>query len=95
MLIEHTTAYAGYCFDFNMKKLIWNRGNLPKYYAEDTYPAIIDQVTFELAQSILQKRRVSSGTKRDPRKRYLFSSVIKCGLCGKKYKRKDRKGKVV
>jgi len=80
--------------DHLSKKLSWNRGNLPKYYAEDTHPAIIDQATFDLAQSILQKRRVRCTTKSDSRNRYPFSSIIRCGICGKKYKRKNRKGKV-
>lgn len=83
-----------YVVDHLSKKLSWNKGNLPKYYAEDTHPAIIDQATFELAQSILQKRRVNSKTYNDPRTRYSFSSIIRCGICGKKYKRKNRKGKV-
>jgi DNA invertase Pin-like site-specific DNA recombinase len=83
-----------YVLDYLSKKLVVNKGNLPKYYAEDTHPAIIDQETFDKAQVILEKRRRLCSTKSDTCNRYPFSGIIKCGICGKKYKRKDRKGKV-
>lgn len=79
--------------DHLSKRLIWNRGNLPKYYAEDTHPAIIDQETFDKAQAILQKRSMKCKAKSGSRNRYPFSSIIQCEICGKKYKRKNRKGK--
>lgn len=63
------------------------------YFAEDTHPAIIDQKTFEKAQAVLEKRRMLCSTKGGSRNRYPFSGIIRCGICGKKYKRKDRKGK--
>lgn len=80
--------------DHLSKKLVWNNGQLPKYYAEDTHPSIIDQETFDKAQEVLQKRRGRCKTKRNTLSRYPFSSIISCEVCGKKYKRKDRKGKV-
>lgn len=80
--------------DHLSKKLVCNKGHLPKYYAEDTHPAIIEQETFDKAQAILQKRSMGCKTKTDTNNLYPFSSVIKCEICGKKYKRKDRKGKV-
>lgn len=81
--------------DHLSKTQVWNRGRVPKYYAEDTHPAIIDQTTFDLAQSILHKRSSHCRTKSDPRNRYPFRSIIHCGVCGKKYNRKNRKGKVI
>ncbi len=79
--------------DHLSKKLIWNKGHLPKFYAEDTHPAIIDQNTFEMAQAILMKRRLECRTNNSTENRYPFSSLIRCEICGKKYKRKVRKEK--
>jgi len=84
-----------YVVDHLSKKLVWNKGNLPKYFAKDTHPAIIDQETFDKAQAVLEKRRILCSTKNDTRNRYPFSGVIQCGICGKKYKRKVREGKAV
>ena len=83
-----------YVVDHLSKKLVHNNGQLPKFYAECTHPAIIDQETFDKAQAILNSRRIKCKTKSSICSRYHFSSLLQCGLCGKKYKRKDRKGKV-
>lgn len=83
-----------YVADHLSKKLIWNKGCLPQYYAEDTHPAIIDLETFDKAQAILNERRMKYKTVNNTRMRYPFSGLIRCGICGKNYKRKDRKGKV-
>ena len=76
------------------KKLVQNKGQLQKYYAQDTHPAIIDQETFAKAQEILSERREACKNKNGSRNRYPFSGLIRCGICGSKYKRKDQKGKV-
>ena len=39
------------------KKLIHNDGQLPKYYAEGTHDAIVDEELFNLAQEILDQKR--------------------------------------
>lgn len=83
-----------YVVDHLSKKLVHNNGQLPKYYAECTHPVIIDQGTFDMAQAVLNSHRVKNKTKSNTCSRYPFSSLLECGLCGKKYKRKDRKGKV-
>jgi len=83
-----------YVADHLSKKLVHNNGQLPKYYAECTHPVIIEQETFDTAHAILNSRRIKSETKNSTCNRYPFSSLLQCGLCGKKYKRKDRKGKV-
>ncbi|MBN2455169.1 MAG: recombinase family protein [Sedimentisphaerales bacterium] len=83
-----------YVVDHLSKKLVHNNGQLPQYYAECTHPAIIDQETFDKAQAILNSRRLKSKTKSSTCSRYPFSSLLQCEICGKKYKRKDRKGKV-
>lgn len=83
-----------FVMDHLSKKLVHNIGQLPRYYAECTHPVIIDQETFDMAQAILNSRRMKGKTKSSTCSRYPFSSLLQCVLCGKKYKRKDRKGKV-
>lgn len=82
-----------YVKDHLTKTLVWNKGNLPKYYAEGTHPAIIYLETFEMAQEILCKNRERylgvSGVYKYP-----FSSKITCGICGKKYRHKNRQGRI-
>ena len=84
-----------YVVDHLTKKLVWNKGNLPMYFAEGTHPAIIDKETFEKAQAVMEQRRRLYGAKGDTRNRYPFSGIIQCEKCGKKYKRKDRDRKAV
>lgn len=82
-----------YVADHLTKKLVWNKGTLPMYYAEDTHPAIIDKETFEKTQAVMEQRSRLYGAKSDTRNRYPFSGIIQCVNCGKKYKRKVRGGK--
>lgn len=79
--------------DHLSKKLILNKGNLPKYYAENTHPAIIDLETFQKAQEIMMKN-IEKYSHGDTRAKYPFTSKILCGICGKQYKHKSRQGKV-
>ena len=75
------------------KKLVRNKGELPKYYAEGTHEAIIDRETFEKAQEVVRAVKAKHCGKRLP-KRYPFTSIIKCGLCGENFKRVTCNGKV-
>ena len=84
-----------YVADHLTKKLVWNKGALPMYFAEDTHPAIIDTETFAKAQAIMEQRSKLYGAKSNTRNRYPFSGIIECGYCGKRYKRKVRDGKAV
>lgn len=90
----HALLQKRFVEDHLTKKLVQNNGQLQKYYAQESHPAIIDQVTFDKAQEILSKRRETSKNKNGSRNRYPFSGMIHCGICGSKYKRKDQKGKV-
>jgi len=98
--ILRNEKYAGnallqkkYVADHLTKKLVWNKGTLPMYFAENTHPAIIDTETFEKAQTVMEQRSKFYGAKSNTRNRYPFSGIIECGYCGKKYKRKVRDGK--
>jgi hypothetical protein len=82
-----------YVKDHLTKTLALNKGNLPKYYAEGTHPAIIEIEIFQKAQQILEKNieRYSGGT---TIRNYPFTSKIVCGICGKKYRHKNKQGRV-
>lgn len=82
-----------YVEDHLTKTVVRNKGVLPKYYAENTHPPIVDEATFQQAQEMMAKNREQSAREKAPR-RHLFTSIIVCGKCGKKYKRKVTKGRV-
>ena len=74
------------------KKLIHNDGQLPKYYAEGTHDAIVDEELFAKAQEILHDLAKRRETLKKP-KLSAFSGMIVCDNCGAKYKRTTSKGK--
>lgn len=59
--------------------MVKNTGQVPSYFVEQSHPAIIDPVTFEMVQSEAARRKREGG-------RYsgvsIFSGKIKCGECG-------------
>ncbi|MEI7539427.1 MAG: recombinase family protein [Candidatus Saccharibacteria bacterium] len=68
-----------YTADFLSKRIEQNKGEIQQYYIENSHPAIIDQETFDLVQSEIQKRR--------PNRRQLnnnspFAAKLICGECG-------------
>lgn len=71
------------------KRLVMNRGELPMYYAEGTHEAIVDEVTFQLAQERL-KELEEANAGRQPPSHSAFSGRITCGQCGGKYRRITR-----
>ena len=74
------------------KKLIHNDGQLPKYYAEGTHDAIVDEELFAKAQGILNELATRRETLKKPTLS-AFSGMIVCDNCGAKYKRTTSKGK--
>ena len=81
-----------YVTDHLSKKLVINKGKLPKYYAEGTHEPIIDLPTFQTAQEIMALRRENRNVKQNPANRYPFSGLIHCPRCGKNYRRVTYKG---
>jgi hypothetical protein len=67
-----------------------NKGELPKYYAENTHPAIVSVETYEQAQLVRLERAVTQGAEKVM---YPFTSKIVCGSCGRHYKRKKGLGR--
>jgi len=73
------------------KKLVKNKGKLPKYYIEDSHPGIISKEIFEKVQDKLDK---NSYNIKKPKKKYVFTGKILCGNCGKNYNRKANHGRI-
>lgn len=70
------------------KKKMINHGELPMYYVENSHEAIIDQETFAKAQEELKHRTAKYPAPTLPRQPYLFTKIIRCGLCGGYFYRK-------
>ncbi|MFX4263137.1 recombinase family protein [Pelotomaculum propionicicum] len=83
-----------YVTDHLSKKLVLNKGKLPKYYAEGTHDPIIDAATFEKAQEIMAGRRDKNKIKQKTINNYLFTGMIKCPRCGRNYRRVNNNGRV-
>lgn len=71
-----------YTFDFLTKKTKVNEGEIPQYYVEDNYEAIIDPATFDMVQREMQRRGYGKNRHSGV---HLFSGKIKCGQCGSWY----------
>ena len=81
-----------YSKDHLSKRTLKNNGVLPKYYAEDTHPAIISQSDFDKAQMLFAERTKDTDFKRYD---YDFKSMVLCGCCGWRYRRKKNYKKYV
>ena len=72
------------------KRRLDNLGEVDQYYVKNHHEAIIDEETWEQAQSLLKKRGACrKDANLDPTKyrekfsrQYAFSCMIKCGFCG-------------
>lgn len=74
--------------DYMSKKSVENRGELPQYYVENSHEPIIDKETFRQAQQEMRRRAKAIGMVEKSSIIYSFTSLIRCGLCGKFYRRK-------
>ena len=77
------------------KKKLVNKGELPKYYAEDTHDAIISKETFDAVQAERTRRAERFGNHTGVRRFYPFTGKMVCAECGKHYRRKVVKSGVV
>ena len=69
----------------HIRELLQNEGELPQYYATETHPAIIDQSTFDEAQTVLQRIVAHHGPMKSPSK-HEFTGMIACPKCGRNFK---------
>lgn len=77
-----------YTPDFRTKKRVINRGEVLKYNVADSHEAIISEEDFKKVQQIFEENRKTykSSDKTEP---HLFSGLIRCGICGKRYIRRN------
>lgn len=73
-----------FCVDFLTKKMKPNEGEVPKYYVENSHPAIIEPAAFDEVQVELARRRQAKYNGKGG----CFSSRIICGECGSYFGRK-------
>jgi site-specific DNA recombinase len=52
-----STSQKTYCADFLTKKMVVNNGEIPRYYVQNSHPAIISPDEFEAVQVELQRRK--------------------------------------
>ena len=72
-----------YCTDYIRKTFVVNDGSeIPKYYAQNSHPAIISAEVFDLTQMELELRRSLKGSYSG---KSCFASRIVCGDCGAFY----------
>ena len=72
-----------YCTDYIRKTFVVNDGSeIPKYYAQNSHPAIISAEVFDLTQMELEWRRSLKGSYSG---KSCFASRIVCGDCGAFY----------
>lgn len=71
------------------KKKIKNEGQLPMYHVEEAHSGIVSVEEYEAVQAEITKRNERFGSENEAnRNRYIFSGIIECGCCGKRYRRK-------
>lgn len=68
-----------------------NRGEVDKYYVENTHQAIIDKSVFQTVNKMFEKNMLRYGN-RQKRASENFSGRIICGDCGWAYKKKSGNG---
>ena len=62
-----------------------NRGELPKYFVENTHEAIIDKATFDYVQKEMARRKELGPLANKSLNTSCFTGKIKCGICGKSF----------
>lgn len=69
-----------------------NKGELPKYYAEETHPPILSKEIFEAAQRLAADRKPL--TVDEPVTLSPFNGRIVCGQCGRSFRKRTDRGQI-
>lgn len=72
-----------------------NKGELPQFIATDTHEPIVSLATYQAVQAEFEKRASKSSHKPKPTEPYPFAHKIICANCGKYYRRKTTRTRVV
>ena len=83
MLLQKT-----YSVDHLTKKQMINHGERRRYYIENSHEPIIDKETFTKVQQELARRAEKFPNTAQKTKEYPFTGLIRCGFCGKYFRRK-------
>ena len=70
------------------KRKMINNGERPQYHAVGTHEAIVDLATWEAVQEEIQRRAEYYAPSKQAPNSYPFTGLIRCSVCGKKYRRK-------
>ena len=81
-----------YVPDHITKKQVSNHGQLARYFATGTHPAIVSPDVFERVREMIEYNRQRNNIALKPPANYPLSGVIQCGNCGKLYSRVIRGG---
>jgi hypothetical protein len=65
-----------------------NRGELPKYYVEDTHPVIIEKELFNKVQEEIERRKALGYRANQSLPFSCFTSKLHCSICGKTYRKR-------
>ncbi len=76
------------------KKKRINRGELPMYYVEETHPAIVDMITFQIAKERLEEATQYFAPTTLPSESP-FSKKMVCGYCGEYVKRAKNNARTI
>ena len=79
-----------YTVDFLSKTRVANNGEVPKYYVEESHPAIIEPETWEAVQLEMERRKIfcEEHNIKNLDTKIPFGGKIICGICGTYYRRK-------
>ena len=77
-----------YIADHLTKKQKRNYGELPRYYVEDTHPAIVSHETFQLVQCLIEFNRRRNNIRFETPIHSALTGMIRCTKCGRHYRRK-------
>jgi site-specific DNA recombinase len=83
MLLQKT-----YHLDHISKKRMINHGELAQYYVENSHEPIIDKDTFNRVQREIDRRAEKSGLLHKQPTAFPFTGILRCGICGKFYRRR-------
>jgi len=72
---------------------IQNNGQMPKYYIQDSHPAIISREAFKIVQRLL-KEKAELHTSKTPIHAFPLSRMMTCGFCGSTLQRRPYKERV-
>lgn len=71
-------------------KKVRNTGQMPKYYVENSNPAIISRETYAAAQKLQKQRSTGAGQKKNT---YILTGILRCPDCGRTFRRQIVRGK--